>query len=406
MFKNFFIFIIGLALFTQSALYLYEHQNNAAILANGKTEFKTLKLSDIRKNAASSSPESIKAVAVAIKNCSFETDGAPTHFPAVFSEIAWMGSVTDANDEWFKIKKVTSDAIVDISLWQIISQNDRLRATIPKQTALTDYRPSFELHRGRDYSGALKNNNEGLRLFDTKCNLIDEVFASPQWPAGDNSSKETMKRAPDLQWHTIIPTSVITPTTSQKPSVISQSDQLSVIVSNPNPKPAAIPDPNLQTSNVPDPNSQKTVIPEPNQQPPVIPDPDPTTAVIPDSDPESIKIIAIQAGTDQSASDEFIKLFNPGNDSVNLTGWTLKKKTASGTEYSLVSKSKFIGIISAQNEFIVAHPDYSGAANLYYSASSNSLAYENNNVLLYNKDGVLVHDIKYSKINKNEIFNP
>lgn len=366
MFKNFFIFIIGLALFTQAALYLYEHQNTAAILANGKTEFKTLKLSDIKKSEAQTLPKPTKEVAATVKNCSFETDQTPTHLPAIFGEIAWMGSVNDANDEWFKIKKNDSNAVVDISLWQIVSQSERLRAIIPKQTALTDYRSSFELHRGIDYSGALKNNNEGLRLFDAKCNLIDEVFASPQWPAGDNSNKETMKRTPDLQWYTTVPTSIIAPTTSQKPSIISQSDP----------------------------------------QTPIILDPNPQTTVIPDSDPGSIKIIAIQAGTDQSATDEFIKLFNTGNNPVDLIGWTLKKKTASGAEYLLVSKSKFFGTISAQGEFIISHPDYSGAANLYYSASSNSLAYENNSVLLFNNNGVLVQDIKYSKINKNEIFNP
>ncbi len=52
------------------------------------------------------------------------------------------------------------------------------------------------------YKGALSNFNEGLRLFDGQCNLIDEVLAEPEWSAGDNTQKRSMERETGLDWHT------------------------------------------------------------------------------------------------------------------------------------------------------------------------------------------------------------
>jgi len=52
------------------------------------------------------------------------------------------------------------------------------------------------------YTGSLKNSDEGLRLFDGNCNLLDEVIANPDWPKGSNNSKKTMERKDDLSWQT------------------------------------------------------------------------------------------------------------------------------------------------------------------------------------------------------------
>ncbi|MEX2054210.1 MAG: ComEA family DNA-binding protein, partial [Candidatus Colwellbacteria bacterium] len=54
------------------------------------------------------------------------------------------------------------------------------------------------------YTGALSNRNEGLRLLDKDCMLVDEVLADPAWPAGDDVSRRTMERADDLSWQTFL----------------------------------------------------------------------------------------------------------------------------------------------------------------------------------------------------------
>jgi hypothetical protein len=48
----------------------------------------------------------------------------------------------------------------------------------------------------------LGNQNEALYLFDDKCRLADAAMAPAKWPAGDNLSKKTMFRRPDLGWQT------------------------------------------------------------------------------------------------------------------------------------------------------------------------------------------------------------
>ncbi|MGB9598874.1 MAG: hypothetical protein ACPLZH_03470, partial [Minisyncoccales bacterium] len=39
-------------------------------------------------------------------------------------------------------------------------------------------------------------------MFDKDCNLEDEVFAQPKWPAGDKETKRTAERKKDFGWQT------------------------------------------------------------------------------------------------------------------------------------------------------------------------------------------------------------
>jgi len=55
----------------------------------------------------------------------------------------------------------------------------------------------------KKYSGALSDTNESLRLFNASCELVDEVMAEENWPAGDKDNNKTMERNDDLSgWHT------------------------------------------------------------------------------------------------------------------------------------------------------------------------------------------------------------
>jgi len=52
------------------------------------------------------------------------------------------------------------------------------------------------------YNGILNNDNEALSFYNSNCELIDQVKAEPDWPAGDLGSKKSMERGINLTWHT------------------------------------------------------------------------------------------------------------------------------------------------------------------------------------------------------------
>jgi len=52
------------------------------------------------------------------------------------------------------------------------------------------------------YTGILNNADETLYIYDDKCVLQDSISANPDWPAGDNSSRKSMERSQDFNWHT------------------------------------------------------------------------------------------------------------------------------------------------------------------------------------------------------------
>jgi len=99
----------------------------------------------------------------------------------------------------------------------------------------------------------------------------------------------------------------------------------------------------------------------------------------------------------QTVKDEFIELYNPNDFGVDLTGFSLKKKTSGGTESNLASSGNFTGIIPAFGYFLIVPqnnddgtPNYTGLAipDLYYSGKTYSVA-SDNTVLLYDKNDTL-----------------
>ncbi|PIR82328.1 hypothetical protein COU20_02790 [Candidatus Kaiserbacteria bacterium CG10_big_fil_rev_8_21_14_0_10_59_10] len=147
---------------------------------------------------------------VPVTRCSFKTAVRPSRTPVVFNEIAWMGAPSGATHEWVELRNVRG-APVDVSGWQVINENERIHLTLPQQariegefmllarSAATD---ALGLEADALFSGSIRNRNEGLRLFDNECTLIDEVHAAPHWPAGNNATKQTMERTDELLWTT------------------------------------------------------------------------------------------------------------------------------------------------------------------------------------------------------------
>jgi len=179
-------------------------------------------MNNVAENNSSSSPIG------AIKKCSYETTSKPTHQGALFYEIAWMGDNSNTINEWVSLKKTDSDQI-DISNWQIVNQSGKLKIFIPKNKILNNKSPYYFISRqikisgitpNQIFSGIIKNSNEGLRLFNNNCILIDEVIASPNWPAGNSKTKKPMVRLPDLSWQT-------------KGEIVAKKEAIQIVTSEP-----------------------------------------------------------------------------------------------------------------------------------------------------------------------------
>jgi hypothetical protein len=163
----------------------------------------------LSKNNAS--PENSSAVNL---SCPFNSGvGQIPSRQVLINEVAWMGSANSANDEWIEIKNVSNQEI-DLKNWQLAGKDDDIKINFSslKNTKISPQ--SFILLERTDdssvpnisadliYTGSLANSNEGLRLFDGVCRLADEVLVNSDWPAGNNSTKQTMER--DLigfGWH-------------------------------------------------------------------------------------------------------------------------------------------------------------------------------------------------------------
>lgn len=157
-----------------------------------------------------------------VEFCKFSTSQKPSHSGVVINEIAWMGSVKSSADEWIELKNI-SDQQIDLSGWQLISKDGQIKINLSELKNANSQIGSYILLERTDdntvlgifadliYKGGLSNADEKLRLFDSGCNLIDEISAGAKWSAGDSATKKTMERNTDVSyqgssnkfgWHT------------------------------------------------------------------------------------------------------------------------------------------------------------------------------------------------------------
>ena len=151
--------------------------------------------------------------------CSQENLSPPTYSPVIINEVAWMGT-TSSTDEWIELKNVTTST-VSLNEWQLIGTNTETnkikikiffaeRDTIASFYLLerdilsrSDDDPVPGITADKNFVGSINNEKFVLRLFNSECQLIDEVAANPNWPAGNKDKRRTMERDQDLAgWHT------------------------------------------------------------------------------------------------------------------------------------------------------------------------------------------------------------
>lgn len=142
--------------------------------------------------------------------CSFDANAAVENHSVIFSEIAWMGTKTSARHEWIELTNI-SDAPVDISGWSVFDEDGKLNVQVPRGTRILSGAFYLFARNGTmltgiradaEFSGAIRNSDQVLRLLNAGCGVEDEITADPSWSAGDNDTKQTMERnLTTLTWH-------------------------------------------------------------------------------------------------------------------------------------------------------------------------------------------------------------
>ncbi|HOZ36625.1 MAG TPA: VWA domain-containing protein, partial [bacterium] len=126
----------------------------------------------------------------------------------LINEVAWMGTLSSADDEWLELLNTTNQPI-DLTGWKLKSQDGTPDITLSGAIPANDY---FLLERTDDasvpgvtanqiYTGSMSNSGENLELRTATDLLIDSGGGLP-WPAGDNTSKKTMSRGTGSSWYT------------------------------------------------------------------------------------------------------------------------------------------------------------------------------------------------------------
>jgi hypothetical protein len=316
---------------------------------------------------SSASPGTVDGMDVPL--CGQENLAAPT-FSVLVNEVAWAGmGSTKTSDEWIELRNVGTGT-VHLAGWQVMNKSRTLRVIFDGDDTLapggyylierTDDTTVPGTAADKLFSGAVKNNDEALRLFDERCVLVDEVVVGSAWPAGTASPDyRSAERSDDLSWHTYGYTAAN----------------------------GVFGTPRMQNS-------------EPVPVPPTTAATTPTEGI--GEQPSSPTAVAtvrvlvseVMAGSDGASSNEFIELYNAGDAAVVLTGWSLKKRASTGNESTLVAASRLEGKTVAPGGYLLLGNDtgYLGATPLDVRwPTSYTLAYTNNAVILFNATGA-AHD--------------
>jgi len=119
----------------------------------------------------------------------------------VINEVTWMGTTDSANDEWVELYNNSSES-VDLTDWILEATDGQPLINLSGVISANGY---FLLERTDDnsvpgitadqiYTGGLGNSGEHLQLKDKNNTVIDDFDFSNGWPAGDNTTKQTMEK--------------------------------------------------------------------------------------------------------------------------------------------------------------------------------------------------------------------
>ena len=420
-------------------------------------------------------------------DCSF-----PASIPAdishrvILNEIAWMGSPTTtgetadhaANREWMELKNI-SGAEISLSGWRIMDAGGKIKISFGAGDKLLPGRFYLLSRNGgsvsgispdKAYAGVLPNSGDGLAVLDALCGVSDFLGASPKWPSGSNTTKQTLERMVDLGWQTSaaaggtpraensagVPAVPVISSSTEKYMVsvaiagnaggsitikpggaicnvecaneytkgttvtLAASPEngadfvgwsggcsgtlgCSFVVGGPvlvtagfhleTDMPfAAVDDTNPSDFDSETSSSASSSLPEDasttnDSSPPVF-------AQLPTSSSiDHLVIAAIQiVGT--ATDDDFVKIYNPTSNMVDLSGWKLRKKSSTGTDSSLREFPKGSAIVPS-GYFVWASSANGFAQSIGADASSTGTLAANNSVALFDGSGAQVDAVAW-----------
>jgi hypothetical protein len=242
----------------------------------------------------------------------------------VINEIAWAGTSASATDEWIELYNTENNPI-DVSSWQLVSSDESPDIIFPEGTIL-QANSYFLIERTDDNTisdmtadlavgfgqGGLNNAGEMVRLFDSAGTIVDMVGgAGETWYFGDSSLKNSMERIDPTKagnnasnWKSFSGTPVSKDANGNNingtPKVKNSTVLVAVVVSGGG-------------------GSSSTPTPTPLPTPTPSPTPDPSSPLL-----EVVINEIAWMGTATSSNDEWMELYNTTNQTIDLTGWTLK----------------------------------------------------------------------------------
>ncbi|MCL5006655.1 MAG: lamin tail domain-containing protein, partial [Patescibacteria group bacterium] len=307
--------------------------------------------------------------------CPFSIQNQLANPGVIFNEIAWMGGVNSANDEWIELKNITL-APIDISGWQILSRDEHIKAVVPSGVAIapgefyllerTDVDSISGVKADLAYTGSLVNSGADLKLFNNKCLLVDSVYGTSGWPAGDAGSRRTMERnSAGIGWHT----SMAIGGTPQK-----GNDQAFVAPAGGGGGGTTSAAAQISGGN----NSRG--------------DNATSTATSSEVVYKKLLITEIQLASASSTKDEFVEIYNPNDSSLDLTDWSVMKKTKNADMFSTFAKADLWSgkTIQPGSFLIIANSEGSIRGDIltaYGVADDNSLVIKNPNHEIVDKVG-------------------
>lgn len=104
-----------------------------------------------------------------------------------------------------------------------------------------------------------------------------------------------------------------------------------------------------------------------------------------------VVISQIEVGSTGAATDEFVELYNPTPNDIDLSSWRLSRKNSGGTQDNLVASLS--GTIKSHGYFLIGSPAYSGSVSANQTYSTGSTIANNNAVILFSDAGITTVDL-------------
>jgi hypothetical protein len=324
-----------------------------------------------------------------------------------------------------EIKNISAVA-VSLSGWELFDASGKIKISFTGSDGVLAPGGLLELSRGtttlvtttaavKIYSGDLVNTGDTLALVDSQCDVSDYLDASGGWPAGNNTTKQTLERDADgIGWHSSAQpggtpgaensarpaaTTTTLPPSVQMPAPVPASQNVA-----PTEDAAVSSDSDVTTSTSVTTSSSSIGVGAINTQS--------TTTTSTESENNNdngasadsnvstitaasshILIAAVQiAGA--SSSNDLVKLYNPTATAIDMSGWKLHKKSSTGTDYSL-KVFPAGSVIGAEQSFVWANSDDAFSEIVSANVSSTETLAANNSVELMDAAGNIVDAVAW-----------